>query len=79
MKIKNEAFGIFSEEMQTIYPNAGLYIKKVFPKGDIIFKLKILFKYFGFENKFFLEKIDEDRKDNDSNNDIPDKMGQESL
>lgn len=64
--------------MQAIDPDAGRYVKKIFPERDVIFELKILFELFGLENEFFLEKINNDGKQNNAADDIPDKMGQSS-
>ncbi|MEO7619245.1 MAG: hypothetical protein ABIT05_06010 [Chitinophagaceae bacterium] len=43
MEIKDQAFGILPVEMKTVDADPGFNIKEVFPEGNIIFKLEILF------------------------------------
>jgi len=43
MKIEEEAFGLFPEKVKAVDTHPGLYIKKIFPEGDIIFELEVLF------------------------------------
>jgi len=62
--------------VKAIQPNAFLDIKKQFFKRYIVFKLKILLQFFRFENELFLQKINKRRKNNDSADNIPDKMRQ---
>jgi hypothetical protein len=64
--------------MKAIDTDTGFHIKKVFPERNIIFELKVLFKFFRFENKLLLEKISNYRQENNTADDIPDKVGQES-
>lgn len=78
MKIQDQAFGVISVKMQTINPDAGFNIKKIFSEGHIIGKLKILFKFLWFKNEFFLEKVGNNRKHNNSDDDIPNESWQSS-
>ena len=61
-------------KMQTIDANPGFNIEEVFPKRRIVFKLEILFKFLRLENEFFLQKIGQDGKSGDADDDIPEKM-----
>jgi hypothetical protein len=56
------------------YP--GFDLKKIFAEWNIIFKLKVPLKLFGFKDEFFLEKIHQQERHCDVGNDIPDKAGQ---
>jgi hypothetical protein len=43
MKIKDQSFWIFPEEMKSIDTYSWFDIEKIFPEGDIVFELEILF------------------------------------
>ena len=62
--------------MKSVDPYTGLYIEEVFRKGDIVFELEVLLQFLRLENEFFLQEINQDRKYNNANDDIPDEMGQ---
>ena len=76
MEIQNQASRIIPVKVQTINADTRFDVKKIFAEWDIIFKLKVPFKLFRFEDEFFLEEIHQQVKDRDAGNNIPEKAGQ---
>ena len=79
MKIENKTRGIVPVKMQPIDPDAGFHVKEIFFERDIVFELEILFEFLWFKDEFFLEKINQDRQENETADDIPDECRQDGL
>lgn len=79
MKIKNKTSRVFAEKMKPIDTHSRLYIKKIFPEGDIIFELKIWFEFFRLKYKTLLQKVGNHRQDGNTTQDIVNKYGQVRL
>lgn len=74
VKIQDQAFGILPVKMKGIDADPGFDIKKILPEGGVIPELEILPEFLRLENEFFLQKIGQDGKSGDADDDIPEKM-----
>ena len=79
MKIQDDAFRIFYREMQTVEPYVSVYIEEELRKRPVVFKLKILRKFFRMKNKFLLDEIDDNTNHHITDDDVSKKAHEERL
>ena len=76
MKVKDKTEWVLPVKVKTINTNTWLYIKKQFFERNIILEEKVLLQFFRLENKFFLEKVNDDRQTYKASDNIPNEVWQ---
>jgi hypothetical protein len=70
MKIQDQTLRAFTVEVQPVNAHPRFYIKVHLPKGYIVFELKVGVQLFGLKDEPFLEEIDQQRQEDNTQNNI---------